>query len=69
MRIKFNGVWIECAFKTSIDFFKSVSQNESDVWIINGFATKEKLELNENDELFCIERNTLPPKDALDAMM
>lgn len=69
MRIKFNGKWVECAFKTSIDFFKSVSQNESDVWIINGFATKEELELSENDELFCIAKNTMPPKDALDAMM
>ena len=40
MRIKFNGEVIETHFKTSVEFFKSVSQNESDVWIINGFATK-----------------------------
>ncbi|WP_270979680.1 thiamine biosynthesis protein ThiF [Campylobacter helveticus] len=69
MRIKFNGEVIETHFKTSGEFFKSVSQNESDVWIINGFATKDEVDLDEGDELFCIAKNTLPPPEALDAMM
>ncbi|MCX2683153.1 thiamine biosynthesis protein ThiF [Campylobacter sp. MIT 21-1685] len=69
MKIKFNGKECETACKTSEEFFKEKSQNENDVWIINGFATKEKQELKDNDELFCIPRFTLPPKDALDAMM
>lgn len=69
MRIKFNGKELDTKLSTSLDFFKSVSKNENDVWIINGFATKENIKIHENDELFCIERNALPPKDALDAMM
>lgn len=69
MRIKFNGKDYETKHKDTLEFFKEHSQNENDVWIINGFATKESVELKENDELFCIERNTFPPKDALDAMM
>ena len=69
MRIKFNGKELDTKLSTSLDFFKSVSKNENDVWIINGFATKENIKIHENDELFCIERNALPRKDALDAMM
>lgn len=69
MRIKFNGKDYETSCKDTLDFFKEHSQNESDVWIINGFATKIGQELKEGDELFCISKNTLPPKDALDAMM
>ncbi|MCV3385600.1 thiamine biosynthesis protein ThiF [Campylobacter lari] len=69
MRIKFNGSMIDTHFKNTLEFFQSVSKNENDVWIVNGFATKESLELKENDELFCIEKNTLPPYEALDAMM
>lgn len=69
MRVKFNGKELDTDFKTSLEFFENISKNENDVWIINGFATKENIALNEDDELFCIERNTLPPKDALDAMM
>ncbi|EAH5857229.1 thiamine biosynthesis protein ThiF [Campylobacter jejuni] len=69
MRVKFNGKELDTDFKTSLEFFENISKNENDVWIINGFATKENIVLNEDDELFCIERNTLPPKDALDAMM
>lgn len=34
------------------NFFENISKNENDVWIINGFATKENIALNENDELF-----------------
>ncbi|EAK5530220.1 thiamine biosynthesis protein ThiF [Campylobacter lari] len=69
MKIKFNGSMIDTYFKNTLDFFQNVSKNENDVWIVNGFATKESLELKENDELFCIEKNTLPPYEALDAMM
>ncbi|MBK1991829.1 thiamine biosynthesis protein ThiF [Campylobacter sp. 2018MI35] len=69
MRVKFNGEFLETEYKNTLDFFQSVSKNESDVWIVNGFATKENINLNENDELFCIEKNVMPPKDALDAMM
>lgn len=69
MIIKFNGKEIQTDFKNTLDFFKGVSKNESDVWIINGFATKENFDLKENDELFCIEKNVMPPREALDAMM
>ena len=69
MKIKFNGKDIDTQIKNSIDFFRQNSNNESDVWIVNGFATKDSYELKEGDELFCIPKNTFPPKDALDAMM
>lgn len=69
MKVKFNGKEMDTPFQTSFEFFENLSKNENDVWIVNGFATKENIVLNENDELFCIERNALPPKDALDAMM
>jgi len=69
MKIKFNGTLCECEFENSEDFFKSKSSNENDVWIINGFATKQNQKLNENDELFCIAKNVFPPQEALEAMM
>ena len=69
MRIKFNGQEVETYCETTTDFFKSKSQDISDIWIVNGFATKEMIRLQENDELFCISKNVLPPEEALDAMM
>lgn len=69
MTVKFNGEGINTDFNNTLDFFQSVSKNENDVWIVNGFATKEKLKLNEGDELFCIEKNVIPPYEALDSMM
>ncbi len=52
MRVKFNGKELDTDFKTSLEFFENISKNENDVWIINGFATKENIALNEDDELF-----------------
>lgn len=69
MKIKFNGKDYETNCKDTLSFFKEHSQNENDVWIINGFGTKANQELKEGDELFCISKNTLPPRDTLDAMM
>lgn len=69
MKVLFNGQEIESAFQNSSDFFKAHSQDESDVWIINGFASKEDQALKEGDELFCIPKGKMPPKQALEAMM
>ncbi|RDU74503.1 sulfur carrier protein ThiS adenylyltransferase ThiF [Helicobacter anseris] len=69
MQIKFNGKYIDTNLKDTQEFFLTQSNSEDDVWIVNGFATKEKQELKEDDELFCIAKNTMPPKDALDSMM
>ena len=69
MRIKFNGKDFDTEIKYSLDFFQSVSKDESDVFIVNGFATKENIELKDGDELFCISKKTLPPKEELEAMM
>ena len=69
MRIKFNGKDFDTEIKYSLDFFQSVSKDESDVFIVNGFATKENIELKEGDELFCISKKTMPNKDELKAMM
>ncbi len=62
MRVKFNGKELDTDFKTSLEFFENISKNENDVWIINGFATKENIALNENDELFCIEKKYFTSK-------
>lgn len=69
MKIKFNGknLYTEC--KDTYRFFSSLNGDDSDVWIINGFATKDNIELKENDELFCIPKGRIPPKDALESMM
>ena len=69
MKIKFNAKEIDTEIFDSLEFFKTFSNDENDVWIINGFATKENYKLKDGDELFCIPKNKLPPKDALDAMM
>lgn len=69
VRIKFNAQAQETACKSSVEFFKSVSVDADDVWIVNGFATREAVGLKDGDELFCIPKNTLPPREALDAMM
>ncbi|MCE3038746.1 thiamine biosynthesis protein ThiF [Helicobacter anatolicus] len=69
MKIKFNGQIVDTSFESSLEFFIHHSKDENDVWIVNGFATKMNEKLKENDELFCIPRNTLPPKEALDSMM
>lgn len=69
MKIFFNAKPLETEFQTSKEFFDSVSQNESDVFIINGFATKENEPLKEGDELFCVPKGKMPPQEALEAMM
>lgn len=68
-RIKFNNEFEQTEAKTNVEFLSQKSSSESDVWIINGFATREEITLKEGDELFCIARGVLPPKEALEAMM
>ena len=48
MKVKFNGKEMDTPFQTSFEFFANLSKNENDVWIVNGFATKENIVLNEN---------------------
>lgn len=69
MWIKFNNKPCECEFSTSTEFLESVSSDESDVWIVNGFCTRDPITLVEGDELFCIPRGKMPPSEALEAMM
>lgn len=69
MRIKFNNKPCDTEFSTSAEFLSSVSSDESDVWIVNGFCTRDAITLNEGDELFCIPRTKMPPQEALEAMM
>ncbi|TQR56924.1 sulfur carrier protein ThiS adenylyltransferase ThiF [Campylobacter troglodytis] len=69
MRIKFNNEDCETKARSTVEFLSSKSSDESDVWIVNGFCTKEDLELKEGDELFCIARGKMPPQEALEAMM
>ena len=69
MQIKFNNKVQNTSAKTSTEFLQSQSQSDDDVWIVNGFATREPIALNPGDELFCIPRFSLPPREALEAMM
>lgn len=69
MKIKFNNEPCETTAQTSAEFLSAKSSDESDVWIINGFCTREAIRLNEGDELFCIPRGKMPPREALEAMM
>lgn len=69
MTIKFNNTPCKTNAKTSVEFLSQKSSDENDVWIINGFCTRESIKLQENDELFCIPRGKMPPREALEAMM
>ena len=69
MRVKFNNAYEQTNAKTNVEFLSTKSTSQSDVWIINGFATREMVELKEDDELFCIKRGVLPLREALEAMM
>lgn len=69
MQIFFNGKPLKTDAKDTHEFFANIKANKKNVWIINGFATQENIALRENDELFYIKRNKMPPKKALEAMM
>lgn len=69
MKVIFNSKVCDTEAKTTGEFFFSKESSIDDVWILNGFATKEDLELKEGDELFCIPKNKLPPEGVLDSMM
>ncbi|STQ85853.1 thiamine biosynthesis protein ThiF [Helicobacter muridarum] len=69
MKIRFNGERLQTDYKDTYSFFSSLNGDDSDVWIVNGFATKDNLILSENDELFCIPKGKMPPKSALESMM
>ena len=69
MQIKFNNELCQTAAKTSAQFLSTKSTADSDVWIINGFCTRDEVPLKEGDELFCIPRGKMPPREALEAMM
>ena len=69
LHITLNGAPLATQASTSLELFQSLGGKESDVWIVNGFATKEPVALQNGDELFCIQKGVLPPEDALDSMM
>lgn len=69
MKIIFNGKKINTDSKNTKEFFKSINADKNNVWIINGFATQDNIELKENDEIFYIKKGEMPPKNALKSMM
>lgn len=70
IKVFFNGAQVSTSHTSSKDFFLEHSSDEkNDVWILNGFATKENLAIKENDELFCIKKGVMPSKDVLESMM
>jgi len=54
-------------FETTL--FSAFPQKENTITILNGFQTSENVALNENDEIYIIEKGVLPPKDELEAIM
>lgn len=69
LHVTYNGAPCTTQARDSVEFFRLLGGSDDDVWIVNGFATKEAISLREGDELFCIRRGVLPPQDALDSMM
>lgn len=69
MQIRFNNELCETDAKTSAEFLSAKSESDSDVWIVNGFCTRESIAIKDGDELFCIPRGIMPPREALEAMM
>lgn len=69
MKIKFNNELYETSATTSAEFLSAKSSDERDVWIVNGFCTRDAVALSDGDELFCIPRGKMPPREALEAMM
>ena len=69
VKVIFNGEVIHTSAKDSLEFFTSHTQGGDEVWILNGFAKKEPIALQENDELFCIKKGVLPKEEVLESMM
>ena len=67
--IFFNGKKCQTDKADSASFFVSQNCDENDVWIVNGFASKQTKELENGDELWAIPKGKMPPKDALESMM
>lgn len=68
MRIILNGNEF---FTDKTRLFQLVSEEtrENTVKIINGFQTSDDVSLNENDEVFLIEKGKMPEKKQLESMM
>ncbi len=70
MKIYLNGKSIEtdtCILDNLRN--KHYSDNENLVTIINGFQTSDNITLNENDEIFFIEKGKMPSKDEFERLM
>lgn len=68
MKISINGKVADTNKTTAFSLKKSL-KNTSEVIILNGFACNEDKVLKENDQLFFIDKNTIPPDDMFEAMI
>ena len=68
MRILLNGKEF-FTDKTSLFQLVPVENRENTVKIINGFQTSKDVNLNEDDEIFLIEKGKMPEENQLEAMM
>lgn len=73
MEIIFNGKKFNTSSKDINEFLSTHLDCNLDsknfVFILNGYAINENLELKENDLFFCIPKNELPNRELLEAMM
>lgn len=68
MKIQLNGQWVERQYKTVFQLKDAEFQKE-DIVIINGFQLNEDYQIEEDDEIFIISKQVLPPKEKLEKMM
>ncbi len=65
MKIVLNGKLYHTSCKTAKELSKELkfNENENDVFILNGYQESYDICLKEGDEVFLINKNTLPPKE------
>ena len=68
MKIKLNGSPCDITVP-SLHALHQLRGSDSDITILNGYATADDLPIKAGDEIFFIPKKSLPPKDALEAML
>lgn len=68
MKLKINGKSFQ-ANSTTLYQLKALYGKNTDLTIVNGYATSADLQLKEADEIFFLSKTELPPREALEAML
>lgn len=68
MKLRINGFLRETSCTTLHEIRRQYASPEA-VTILNGYALTEDVDVQAGDELYFIEKNTLPPQEALESML